>query len=320
MIRKILIPLDGSGRAEAALSHAVAVADAFGAELYLLRAIESGIGSAVSVVDSMAWRLARVEARGYLDTVLEKLNRTGHQAHAVVVEGRPADQIVRFIAAQGIDLVVLATHGCGAATDFALGGTAGKTLEQAGTSVILVPSRETADRGELVRRYDRILVPVDCSRRSEWAVSLAAIIARAHRAELVLLHVVPIPHTAAVSGAPANRLAGELVAVNQAAAADYLARLEARLQGPDLRVRWRLEVARSLRSALATIIAEEGPDLTVLCAHGSTGDQQQPYGSVARLFLGPKLGVVAVLQDLPRRWNRVVEATPARSAAISAAS
>lgn len=314
MIRKILVPLDGSERAEDALPHASAVARAFGARLVLLRVMDPGVDAGSVAVDSLIWRLARAEASRYLNGLLRDLERRGHRAQAEVAEGPAAEQIVRFIDAAGVDLVVLCTHGTGAATEFELGGTARKVLERAGVSVMLVPSRG-AGRAEPVRaRYRRILVAVDCSPRSDWATSLAAVIARAERAELVLAHVVSVPEvTGRAAGAEDGALISGVVAANQAAAEGYVNRLVAQHQAANLRVRCRMTEAHNVPRALAALAKEERADLAVLSAHGASGDDHWPYGTVAASLLGCSCGVTLVLQDLPRRAFRpVTEEEPAR--------
>ena len=70
MIDRILVGLDGSPLAERALPHAAAVAQAFGAELVLMRVLEDDAKSG-GPVDPVAWRLRRSEAQAYLRRVAE---------------------------------------------------------------------------------------------------------------------------------------------------------------------------------------------------------------------------------------------------------
>lgn len=56
----------------------------------------------------------------------------------LVVEGSPAEQILQAIAREGIDLVVLGTHGKGAIERLLIGSTSDKLLQHAGCSVLLV--------------------------------------------------------------------------------------------------------------------------------------------------------------------------------------
>jgi nucleotide-binding universal stress UspA family protein len=319
MMHRVLVPLDGSARAETALPHAATIARIFGADLYVLRVIDRSVAREAETVDSLAWRLAQVAAGSYVDRMAADLASQGHLARAEVVEGRAAEEIVRFVARAGIDLVVLATHGEGAATDFSLGGTARKVADGAGVSVMLVPSQAAVGGVTAAPRYRRILAPVDCSPRSEWGASVAAVIAAAHEAELLLTHIVVAPQTPPAGAAgPESELARGLVAANRAAAGDYLEKLGARLASPGLHIRSRIEVAASPSEALARITAEEKADLTVLCAHGATGSAGRPYGSVAAPLLASPGGVVIILQDIVHRANRPAESAAASSTQLLA--
>jgi nucleotide-binding universal stress UspA family protein len=61
-------------------------------------------------------------------------------AKCVVAEGHPAEQILRLIAAERINLVVVGAHGMGAAERLLIGSTAEKVLSMATCSVLVVRS------------------------------------------------------------------------------------------------------------------------------------------------------------------------------------
>jgi nucleotide-binding universal stress UspA family protein len=61
-------------------------------------------------------------------------------AKCVVAEGHPAEQLLRLVAAERINLVVVGAHGMGAAERLLIGSTAEKVLSMAHCSVLVVRS------------------------------------------------------------------------------------------------------------------------------------------------------------------------------------
>lgn len=301
MIRRVLVPLDGSRMAEAALGHAVAVATALDAGLVLLRVVEGGPALTDPAATSVDWRLRRVEAEAYLRQVAARLAEEGMDAGTEVVEGKAADEIVQFVTGRGVDLVVLASHGLGGALEFPFGGTVHKVLASAPASVMVIrPPSEGAPSAARVA-YRRILVPVDGSPASEWALCLAASIARRHGAELLILQIVPVPNLTSERlprSAEETKLLGRLQELQRERGLRYLREMEARLAQAELGVRCRVESAAHVAQGVQEVAAEEGADLIALSAHG-TAEASFPYGKVAQRLLARSPAPVLVFQDLP---------------------
>jgi nucleotide-binding universal stress UspA family protein len=301
MIRRILVPLDGSPKAEAALGHAVAIAESLDAELVLLRIVEAQLTLGDPVVSSVDWRLHRVEATAYLRDTRARLEAQGTPASIEVREGRAADEILRFLTGRGAELVVLAAHGLGEASDFPFGGTVHKIVARVPASVMIVrPTAEARAVRERVR-YRRVLVPVDGSPASEWALSLAASVARTHGAELLLSHIVPKVEIACAR-IPCSAQEAELLArleqVQHERGHRFLREMESHLGQEDLRVRYRVLSASQVPQGIQQIAAEEGADLIALSAHGAV-ETVLPYGKIAQHLLGRTEIPVLVFQDRP---------------------
>lgn len=301
MIRRVLVPLDGSPAAEAALAHAVAIGSSFGAELCLLRVVEArgDLDPAVSAVD---WRLQRVEATAYLQEVVERLESEGVAATAEVVEGTPADAVVRFVRGRAVDLVVLSSHGRGGATGAPFGGTVHKILSGVPASVMVVRAPAEAARPPGSVAYRRVLVPTDGSSPSEWALHLAATISRAHEAELLVLQVVPDVELLCARfpfSAEETELVARLEAVQRERGEGYFRELESQLGGDDLRARFRVVRAKRVSEGVRQVAGEEEVDLIALSAHGAA-EVAFPYGKLVQHLLSHAPVSVLVLQDLPK--------------------
>ena len=300
MIQRILVPLDGSCLAETALAHAAALAASLGTELLLLRVVE-----AHSVPDPMAsgidWRLRRAEAEAYLGGVANRLRAAGVEAATAVVAGKAADKIVGFARARGADLVILSAHGRGEASRFPLGGTVQKVLSNAPFSVMVVRPAEGGAAPAIGLRYRRIVVPVNGSAASEWALCLAASIARQHDAELLMLQIAPEAPPAwerVPRSAEETELVERLQGFQRQRVEKYLHELAFQLADSGIQVRGRVAPAPQVARGIQEAALEEGADLLVLSAHAA-GGAAFPHGGVAEHLLAQSAIPVLVLQDLP---------------------
>ena len=300
-IRQILVLLDGSPLADCALPYAVAVAKAFPARITLLRVLETGRGADSSRgVDLLEWEFARAEASAHLNALAADLESESVRATVEIVQGKPAEQISHFTKNRQVDLIVLASHGEGGAGSGHLGSTAQKVIAAADTSVLIVPAREP-QVGRILRvRFRSILVALDCSQRAECILPTAMQLARGHDADLILAHVVSEPEVPRRMAASEEdlELAHELTERNRASAKRYLKEVQSRLSATGGHVEVRMRVSRQRTQTLCDLGDEEGVDLVVLSAHGSTGDANQHYGGVAARFLQESCKPVLIVQDL----------------------
>jgi len=306
LIRRILVPLDGSPLAESTLPHAAALADAFRAEVCLLRVLEPGRVGGLTA-DSLEMRLQRREVGAYLEGLATSLRATGATVTVAVNEGRAAEEIVRRVQEDEVDLVIASTWGQGGPSDFGLGGTARKLVAGGHTSIMLIRplTPPVGGPGKPVQ-YGRIVVPVDGSRRADWALCLAACIARNQGSELVLVHVVAVPEAPArLPPQPLeDRLRRQLVKLSRTAAEQYLDEMQGLFQGSDLAIRWKVVVAPRVPDALLRTARIERAGLVVMSAHGASDEMPWPYGSVAAGLLSHCDRPLLVFQDRPPARRR----------------
>jgi len=143
---KILVPLDGSILAEAALWKAVEIAD--GATISLLRAAEA---DTLPGADSPEAQVAALrKAQEYLRRIVKRLEGKGtSRVEAHVWYGPPASAIVGVARTEKVDLIVMATHGRSGLEHLVLGSVTESVLR--GTPVpILVVRPESAPVDVLV--------------------------------------------------------------------------------------------------------------------------------------------------------------------------
>lgn len=125
--KRILLPLDGSLRAESVLPTAARIARAHGAEILLAHVVAEPCMTAMLHAGDDLDRARRVatslesSAARYLDDLCHQLGREGLAVRAIVV--RRADErqsLLDVVLAEGVDWVVLSAHGntCNPAQSF----------------------------------------------------------------------------------------------------------------------------------------------------------------------------------------------------------
>jgi len=142
----ILVPVDFSPYSQKALRYAVTLAQLFEAKLHLLHVLDQPIHPAhYGLGEDLLLRLnPEVSRRSHQE--MERLvspagsSKVKWQTH--VCDGRAYSEIVRFVAAQECDLVVMGTHGLSGLEHFLLGGTTEKVMRHASCPVLAVKLKE----------------------------------------------------------------------------------------------------------------------------------------------------------------------------------
>lgn len=312
-VRRIAACVDASGFAEKVIPHALTVAAALGSPVTFLRVLEAKPAHAVPV-DPVEWDIRLREAKNDVGRLVEGRRREVEHIEAEVIEGTAADQISLWIRNHDVELTALCTHGDSGVTEWGLGSTAQKLIDRVDGSLLLIPSSyTTADPVH----YHRLLVPLDGSSHAESVLPLAIRLARAERAELVLVHVVPIPELteAGPLESEAIELRERLIQRNERVGQEYLDRIRAHVNG-DLSVRTLLLRGADVRTGLIRAIAEEAPDLILIAAHGRARRWDVPFGSVATYLIAhatvPLLIVRRHPTHLAQRQAAMTRHTPLR--------
>lgn len=140
-IRKLVVPMDFSQLAQAALPWATFLAARFGAELILLHVVEKFPIDYLLGPELTAENLARLRTQAGVE--LERLaadlgTTTGLQVSAVVRDGTPFAEICAAGRELGADLIVLTTHGYTGLKQVWLGSSAERVVRHAPCPVLTV--------------------------------------------------------------------------------------------------------------------------------------------------------------------------------------
>lgn len=156
MSRTILLPLDGSTRAERALPYAGRLAQASGTRLLLLHAVPTSAGAMPhGSPDPMC---VMYDARTYLAGVAA---RCGGRAvvETVVFPGGAAEAILEETRVRSVDLIVMSTHGRSSSEHALAGRVAIQMVQRTQVPILLIPIM--AERTWPRDRPLRIVAPLD---------------------------------------------------------------------------------------------------------------------------------------------------------------
>ena len=298
MFNKILVPLDQSPIAECVLPHVTAFAEVYEAEVKLVHVLECpSPTNRYQPIDPLAWKFCKAEAEAYLIDVENRFYQVGLSPESVLLEGQPAEAIVNYARSHGINLIMMSSHGKTGLSRWNVNSVVWKILQASQISSFIVRAYNPTVADLMGLRYSRLLVPLDGSLRAEFVLPTAETLAQRHQASLLLGHVVVKPeiprHTPLVKDD--IKLIQRFVDRNMAAAEDYFQRLEKRLS---VRFIPRLLVSENIAISLHQLVEDERVDLVVICAHGFSGHNQWPYGSLASSFIEYGTTPLLVIQDL----------------------
>ena len=144
-MKKLLVAIDGSPRADGVLTHAESIARHTGAKLILLRSfgIPPDMSLAWPANDEPLEQALRTRAQAYLDECARRLpsELLGGVRVSLAV---PWEAVCKAARDEDVDLIVIGSHGY-SGLDHLLGTTAAKIVNHADRSVLVVrPQRATS--------------------------------------------------------------------------------------------------------------------------------------------------------------------------------
>jgi nucleotide-binding universal stress UspA family protein len=310
MFNPILVPLDGSQLAECVLPHVVAMAQSFEAEITLLRMLEKNqAGAPAQLFDLLNWQINKTKAALYLEKMKVRMQESGLRVRTMVLDGLVAEGITEYVQKQGMKLIILSSHGHSGLTQWGISSIAQKIILSAPTSLLIVRANQFGDRpGELVEApvYQHILVPLDGSQRAENVLPIITRLAQFNKPQVHLVQVVQTPEMARQMP-PAREdidLANQVVARNMEEAGHYLEQVKARSSLEGIAIQTHLMTSDNAAATLHQLGEQEHIDLVTFSAHGYTGNQQWPYGSMVNNFILYGKAPLLIVQDLPAKQEQ----------------
>lgn len=303
MFSHLLVPLDGSKLAECVLPHVSAFARLAGARVTLVHVLEPPtLAGKREPTDPIRWQLASNEAQRYLEEVRARLGPDVAATEWRMFEGQTTSNVVDYAQAEGVDLIALSSHGQSGMMGWNLGAVGHKLAMHARTSMLIVRAFGAPERTDEPLRYERLLLPLDGSRRAEIVLPNASHVADEHRARITLAHVVQRAPTTSRLPLPEREadLEERFLTMRRRHAERYLAtvRDELAIAGRDVDVH--VDVGIDTVARLHDLADAGGTDLVVVSAHGASGSNRWPFGTTVLNLLAYGTKPLLVIQDLPR--------------------
>lgn len=211
----LLCPVDFSDASRAALGHAAAIADHFGAELTVLTVADPLVAAlAASEPTHASFELETDQAlQRYCSDALSNRPPGPRTVRFKQAVGTPATEIVREAQESHADLIVMSSHGRRGLQKMFFGSTTERVLRETTVPVLITPAARTEPLGlsELAGRIHEIIAPVDLSTATPHQLTVAAAIADSLSVPLMLMHVLkpvfaPFGTRSSSTGADAARL------------------------------------------------------------------------------------------------------------------
>ena len=137
--RSLLVTLDHSRMDGEAVAHAIPLAEAYGAKIYLLH-VEEGVAS--QLYGELASTAEIEKGRAYFENLLRQATSVGVEAELVIRHGRAAkEEIIRAARELSPDLIVMGAHGHKGLKDIIFGATINEVRHAVGVPVLIVRER-----------------------------------------------------------------------------------------------------------------------------------------------------------------------------------
>jgi len=145
MYKTILVPLDGSKRAEAILSHIEELSTLYHARVIFLQVVEPpplivGPEGDIALHQREIERWAK-QAESYLSALQGEFQTKGINTKKHVINGPVVEAIIKVAEQEGADLIALASHGRSGLLQVFYGSVAAGVLHRIDRPLLLIRSR-----------------------------------------------------------------------------------------------------------------------------------------------------------------------------------
>jgi nucleotide-binding universal stress UspA family protein len=284
LYKKMLVPLDGSELAEIALNYAKNLAlSLMGIEVFLLHVYspdECGlVPKHQAYIERAAGTIVRYSERAQSSARIVK-------AQGELAKGNPAEEILRYADRNGINLILMATHGRSGINRWAMGSIAYKVLRASKVPVWLIRAGISEEIIEDKLPTRTILVPLDGSKLAEAVLPHIETLAKQYadgQVEIVLLRVCQPPDVSS-DYPPSMPLSWEEhveleMAKCKLEAGPYLVEIGKRFREAGLKVRQEVPLGKPAKAIIDYALSNR-VSLIAMITHGRSGISRWAYGSI----------------------------------------
>ncbi len=284
MYKKMVVLLDGSELAEVVFDYAQEVSGRMHVDIDLLHVCSPDQEAQLPMrraymeqkAEVLCARAEAVRSKYDRDATAQCILARGH-----VVVGYPAEEILKYIDENNIDLVMMSTRGSSGVKDWDLGGVANKVVHASKVPVWLVPIelREEVLADVLPKRP--LVVPLSGTEKSGAAIPHAVEILKQRGAEsgseLVLLHVMEGPEIM-------MPVVDDLGAQREKMKA-YLEALAEPIRASGLHVRTEVLSSREPAESIINYLKDHPTQLLVMATRGKSRLNRTIFGSLTESII-----------------------------------
>jgi nucleotide-binding universal stress UspA family protein len=277
MLKIILVPLDGSELGELALVYAKELAGALNLQVQIAFVAEHRDKKTSQMFVNY---LAKVAER--LRTQVKRIKQES-EINTVVLNGEPASALIEYSKKEGVDLLIMMSHGRSGLMPWVMGGTANKVVQRSQIPVLLVRASEALSRRRPVQVFKKILLPLDGSPMGEAALPYVKTIAQALDCEIILLRVVEaVQRIYTVGGIDHFAYTEQQIERMKNEAQQYLEKTNRQFE--KVKVSNVLRIGDAAREIIK-VSDEEKVNLIAMSSYGKSGITQWVMGSVSNKVL-----------------------------------
>lgn len=138
MYETILVPTDGSPAAEAAIGHALDIGTKYDATIHGLFVVDGSAYSTLEAGAEIVLEALETEGQQAVERIKQKATDAGLECVTNTRSGTAYQTILQYIEDEGIDLVVMGTHGRQGIDRYLLGSVTERVVRTADVPVLTV--------------------------------------------------------------------------------------------------------------------------------------------------------------------------------------
>lgn len=140
MYRNVLVTTDGSDHAERGVEHALDLAERYDATVHVVYVVDERRHGSTPAMSSYEAALERVEEEGeeVAEDVVEEANERDLPVTMSILRGVPHEEILGYVDAHDVDLVVMGRRGAGGVGRPHLGSVTDRVIREASIPVMPV--------------------------------------------------------------------------------------------------------------------------------------------------------------------------------------
>jgi nucleotide-binding universal stress UspA family protein len=147
--KKILVPLDGSKRAEAILPHVEQLAQRYQAKVIFLKVIEfqivTGLEGAYVPLTDQEFDQTINQTEKYLAGIKGEFKEKKIDTQTCFLHGQVVNEIIKLAAREAVDLIAMASHGRGGLARAFYGSVAAGVLQNVDRPLLIIRSRSVEE-------------------------------------------------------------------------------------------------------------------------------------------------------------------------------